>query len=55
MLDVVKGTGVAAGKPFPRAMAVGSDSYNAAIEEMEKEKVRLVEWKDASFAVGFDE
>ncbi|KAH6915606.1 short chain dehydrogenase [Coprinopsis sp. MPI-PUGE-AT-0042] len=55
MLDVIKGTGIAAGKAFPRAVAVGSDSYDAAKEEMAKEVVRLDEWKEASFAVGFDE
>ncbi|KAH6899512.1 short chain dehydrogenase [Coprinopsis sp. MPI-PUGE-AT-0042] len=55
ILDVIKGTGVAAGKAFPRAMAVGSDSYNAAQEEMAKEMARLDEWKEASFAVAFGE
>lgn len=53
VVDLVHGTGVAEGKPFPVALSLGSDSYETAKGESEKHLQRLEEWKDVSFSTDF--
>lgn len=53
MVDLVRGEGVAAGKPFPLALALGTDSYEAAVNASRSALTRLEEWKDVSFSTDF--
>ncbi|KAG6874717.1 hypothetical protein C0992_006862, partial [Termitomyces sp. T32_za158] len=53
IVDVVRGEGVARGKPFPTVLAVGSDCYNVAKTEAEKTLLRLKEWKDVSYCTDY--
>ncbi|KAG6872572.1 hypothetical protein C0995_008723 [Termitomyces sp. Mi166 len=54
IVDVVRGEGVAHGKPFPTVLAVGSDCYNIAKTESEKTLMRLEEWKDVSYSTDYN-
>ncbi|KAF9040838.1 hypothetical protein BJ165DRAFT_1492515 [Panaeolus papilionaceus] len=53
IVDVVRGEGGAAGKPFPTNLCLGSDCYSVAKQESEKVLERLEEWKDVSFSTDF--
>ncbi|CAA7268709.1 unnamed protein product [Cyclocybe aegerita] len=51
--DVVRGEGSAAGKPFPKGLALGTDCYNTAKKATEEAAKRLEEWKEVSFSTDF--
>lgn len=53
MVDLVRGEGQAAGKPFPRGLALGTDSYNVAKNSSHQALERLEIWKDVSFSTDF--
>ncbi|KAF8874874.1 short chain dehydrogenase [Gymnopilus junonius] len=53
MVDVVRGEGLAKGKPFPPFVGLGSDFYDAAKQESSKALACLEEWKDVSFSTDF--
>ncbi|KAG5727376.1 hypothetical protein E4T56_gene12079 [Termitomyces sp. T112] len=53
IVDVVRGEGLAHGKPFPTVLAVGSDCYNIAKTESEKTLIRLEDWKDVSCSTDY--
>lgn len=55
MVDLVRGEGIAAGKPFPPALALGTDCYKVAENESKSALARLEEWKDVSFSTDFEE
>jgi len=50
VVDVVKGEGVAAGKPWPLHVVVGSDSYAHIKQKCEQELQLLESWKEVSFS-----
>lgn len=55
VVDVVRGEGRAAGKPFPLWLALGAD----AVRDIRAKAVRIVEsidtYQDLSVAVGYDQ
>ncbi|TFK37144.1 hypothetical protein BDQ12DRAFT_653014 [Crucibulum laeve] len=53
ILDVVRGEGAAAGKSFPRGLALGTDCYNVVKVESDKTLARIEEWKEVSFSTDF--
>jgi hypothetical protein len=53
MIDVIKGEGLASGKPFPKVVALGSDCYKVVKEVSEEALKRLEEWKDVTFSTDF--
>ncbi|KAF8805492.1 NAD(P)-binding protein [Phlegmacium glaucopus] len=55
MVDLVRGEGAAAGKPFPRALALGTDCYAVVKNASQSALARLEEWKDVSFSTDFKE
>ncbi|KAJ7684542.1 hypothetical protein DFH06DRAFT_1264064 [Mycena polygramma] len=54
VVDVVKGEGVAAGKPWPTYLVLGRDAEKAIVSKMEKLKDHLVVWTDVVRGVEFD-
>ncbi|TFK69342.1 NAD(P)-binding protein [Pluteus cervinus] len=55
ILDVIRGEGVAVGKPFPSSLQLGSDCYRIVKEEQEKTLTSLELWKDVSISTDFPE
>jgi len=53
IIDLVQGVGQAAGKLFPRGLALGTDCYNAAKSSSNQALERLEKWKDVSFSTDF--
>ncbi|KAJ6596158.1 hypothetical protein DFH09DRAFT_1024016 [Mycena vulgaris] len=53
VLDIVRGEGLAKGKPFPTSVALGSDCYNAIKAESEGVLKRLEEWRALSESTDF--
>lgn len=53
VLDVVRGEGLAAGKPFPTSLALGSDCYSIIKVELDKSGARLEEWSEVSKSTDF--
>ncbi|KXN91710.1 hypothetical protein AN958_12562 [Leucoagaricus sp. SymC.cos] len=53
IVDLVRGEGVAKGKPWPRFLALGPDSYAMIKEELRKASEALEEWKDVSSSTNF--
>lgn len=53
IVDLVQGVGLAAGKPFPRGLALGTDCYNVAKASSNQALERLEIWKDVSFSTDF--
>ncbi|CAA7269832.1 unnamed protein product [Cyclocybe aegerita] len=51
--DVVKGEGGAAGKPFPRSLALGTDCYTGAKKSSLEAIERLEAWKEVSFSTDY--
>ncbi|KAB5559599.1 hypothetical protein GE09DRAFT_61442 [Coniochaeta sp. 2T2.1] len=49
IVDVVKGEGVAAGKPLPIRVVIGSDSYAHIKQKCEQQLQLLESWKDVTF------
>ncbi|KAJ6546954.1 hypothetical protein B0H19DRAFT_1163184 [Mycena capillaripes] len=54
VVDVVKGEGVAAGKPWPTYLVLGRDAEKAILAKTEKLKNHLVEWSEVVRGVEFD-
>ena len=54
MVDLVRGEGAAAGRPFPRALALGTDCYKVVEDACQTALTRLEEWKDVSFSTDFE-
>ncbi|KAF8647535.1 hypothetical protein AX16_006642 [Volvariella volvacea WC 439] len=53
ILDLVHGTGLAAGREWPVSIALGTDSYGVVKTESEKVLKRIEAWKDVSFSTDF--
>ncbi|KAK7051566.1 hypothetical protein VNI00_004545 [Paramarasmius palmivorus] len=53
VVDVVRGEGLAQGKPFPTSLQLGSDCYSVAKEECEKALQVLETWKEVSQSTDF--
>ncbi|KAG6909214.1 hypothetical protein DXG01_001521 [Tephrocybe rancida] len=53
LADVVRGEGVAAGKPVPAVLSLGSDCYKVTKTACEDTLARLEEWKKVSFSSDF--
>jgi len=45
---------LAAGKPFPTTVVMGSDAFKAAKEALKKDEENLEEWKDMTLSTDFD-
>ncbi|KAI5465287.1 hypothetical protein BGZ63DRAFT_460084 [Mariannaea sp. PMI_226] len=54
VVDIIKGEGVAAGKPWAVSVALGSDSFNSGKQKVEEQLKLLQEWKDVSYATDRD-
>ena len=55
MIDVVKGEGLAAGKPTPLVLALGSDIWEAIKDASEEKLKQLEEWKEMTWSTDFPE
>ena len=55
VVDLIKGEGDAAGKPFPRALVLGKDCYAMAENASRSALSSLEEWKDVSLSTDFKE
>ncbi|KAJ6606389.1 hypothetical protein DFH09DRAFT_1241948 [Mycena vulgaris] len=53
VVDVVRGEGVAAGRPWPTYLVLGSDAEKAILAKTEKLKTHLEEWSDVVRGVEF--
>ncbi|KAJ7140589.1 hypothetical protein C8R43DRAFT_1109532 [Mycena crocata] len=53
IVDVVRGEGLAAGKPFPTSLAPGSDCYGVIKAHSEGVLARLEEWRTVSESTDF--
>ncbi|KAJ7168331.1 hypothetical protein C8R43DRAFT_147509 [Mycena crocata] len=53
VVDVVKSEGVAAGKPWPTYLVLGSDAETAILAKTEKLKTHLIEWTEVVRGVEF--
>ncbi|KAJ7908479.1 hypothetical protein B0H13DRAFT_2016494 [Mycena leptocephala] len=53
VLDIVRGEGLAAGKPFPTSVALGSDCYKTIKAEAESVLARLEDWRTVSESTDF--
>ncbi|EIW79920.1 short-chain oxidoreductase [Coniophora puteana RWD-64-598 SS2] len=53
IVDVIRGEGVATGKPFPTNLALGSDSYAGVKMSCENNWGMLEEWKDVICSADF--
>lgn len=50
MVDVMKGEGMAAGKPWAVNIALGSDAFDCGEQKSREQLKLLYEWKDVSYA-----
>lgn len=50
MLDVVRGEGIAAGKPTPVVLGLGSDFYHFVGDILDAKKQELEEWKEVTIS-----
>ncbi|KAF9768993.1 hypothetical protein IL306_013658 [Fusarium sp. DS 682] len=50
MVDVMKGEGIAVGKPWAVRVALGSDAFDAGEQKFEEQMRLLKEWKDVTYA-----
>ena len=55
MIDVVKGEGLAAGKPTPLVLGLGSDTWKTVKSVSEEKLKQLEEWKDVMWSTDFPE
>ena len=55
VVDVVKGQGVANGKPWPFCLFLGEDAYRNVETRCQKVLAVLDEWKDVAQSMNFDE
>ncbi|KAJ7745225.1 hypothetical protein DFH07DRAFT_833864 [Mycena maculata] len=53
VVEVVKGEGVAAGRPWPTYLVLGKDAEKAILAKTEKLKMHLEEWSDVVRGVDF--
>ncbi|KAF4337756.1 ketoreductase [Fusarium beomiforme] len=50
MVDVMKGEGIAAGKPWAVSVALGSDAFDCGAQKCHEQMRLLKEWEDVSYA-----
>ena len=55
IVDLVRGEGDVAGKPFPHALVLGKDAYTVAGNMSQSALSSLDEWKDVSLSTDFKE
>ncbi|KAF4483475.1 NADPH-dependent 1-acyldihydroxyacetone phosphate reductase [Fusarium agapanthi] len=55
MVDIMKGEGIAAGKPWAVGIAIGSDAFDCGEQKCEEQLKVLNEWKDVSYAKDRDD
>ncbi|KAH7466516.1 hypothetical protein FOMA001_g16609 [Fusarium oxysporum f. sp. matthiolae] len=55
MVDIMKGEGIAAGKPWAVSIAIGSDAFDCGEQKCEEQLKVLNEWKDVSYATDRDD
>lgn len=55
MIDIIKGEGLAAGKPFPMVVALGSDAYDIIKGAVKVTENALEEWKEVTVSTDFTE
>ncbi|PPQ99479.1 hypothetical protein CVT24_005270 [Panaeolus cyanescens] len=53
VVDIVRGEGAAANRPFPTNVCLGSDCYEAAKTMAENTLKRVEEWRDVSMSTDF--
>lgn len=53
VVDVVKGEGVAAGRPWPTYLVLGKDAEKAILAKTDRLKMHLEEWSDVVRGVEF--
>ena len=53
MLDVIRGEGIAAGRPTPLVLGLGSDISNTIKEVCDDKLKQLEEWKDVMHSTDF--
>jgi hypothetical protein len=54
MVDIVKGEGIAAGKPWAVSVALGSDAFHYGTSRSQEQLKLLEDWKDVSYATDQD-
>ncbi|KAI1055373.1 hypothetical protein LB506_011340 [Fusarium annulatum] len=54
MVDIMKGEGIAAGKPWAVSIAIGSDAFDCGEQKCEEQLRLLNEWKDVSYVTDRD-
>ena len=55
MLDVIRGEGIAAGRPTPLVLGLGSDISNTIKEVCDEKLKQLDKWKDVIYSTDFAE
>ena len=55
IVDVVRGEGAAAGKPFPRELLLGTDCYQTAKSEAKRHLEEVEAWQSVSCGTDFTE
>lgn len=55
VVDIIKGEGTAAGKPWAVSVALGSDSFHYGTSRSQEQLKLLDDWKDVSYATDRDE
>ncbi|KAF5986769.1 ketoreductase [Fusarium bulbicola] len=55
MVDIMKGEGIAAEKPWAVSIAIGSDAFDCGEQKCEEQLKVLNEWKDVSYATDRDD
>ena len=53
MLDVVRGEGVAVGRPFPTIVPLGGDTWNYLREDIDDIEKNMSEWEDVIKSTDF--
>jgi hypothetical protein len=53
MVDLIRGEGTAAGKPFPEILGLGSDCFDVVKRESEAALARLDKWEEATKSTDF--
>ncbi|KAF5650637.1 ketoreductase [Fusarium sp. NRRL 25303] len=55
MVDIMKGEGIAAGKPWAVSIAIGSDAFDCGEQKCDEQLRLLNEWKYVSYATDRDD
>ena len=53
MLDVIRGEGIAAGRPTPLVLGLGSDTSDTIKKVCDDKLKQLEEWKDVMYSTDF--